>query len=88
MKHSSFRRHALASAVVLALAMAGAAHAQIASSTIKGQISGTTTAQGLAVTAVNLANGTTYRTATLADGTTFTGLGAGAYGSAWLAPVV
>ena len=48
----TFRRHALATAVVLALA--GAAQAQLSTSTIKGQISaGRAAAQaGLAVTAV------------------------------------
>jgi hypothetical protein len=78
MNRHSFRRHALASAVVLALA--GAAQAQIATSTIKGQISGATATQGLVVTAVNQASGTTYRTATLADGAyVFTGLAPGEY---------
>ena len=77
---NTFRRHALATAVVLALA--GAAQAQLSTSTIKGQItSGSTAAQaGLAVTAVNQANGNTYRTATLADGSyVLTGLAPGAY---------
>ena len=77
---NTFRRHALATAVVLALA--GAAQAQLSTSTIKGQItSGSTAAQaGLAVTAVNQANGNTYRTVTLADGSyVLTGLAPGAY---------
>ena len=77
---NTFRRHALATAVVLALA--GAAQAQLSTSTIKGQItSGSSAAQaGLAVTAVNQANGNTYRTATLADGSyVLTGLAPGAY---------
>lgn len=78
MNTRSFRRHALASAVVLALA--GTAQAQLSTATIKGQISGAATAQGLAVTAVNQANGTTYRTATLADGSyVLTGLAPGSY---------
>ena len=80
MNASSFRRHALASAAVLALALAGSAHAQLSTSTIKGQISGAPAVQGLAVTAVNQANGNTYRTSTLADGSyVFTGLAPGAY---------
>jgi len=77
---SPYRRHVLAAAVILALA--GAAHAQLSTSTIKGRItSGTTAAQaGLAVTAVNQANGNTYRTTTLADGSyVLTGLAPGAY---------
>ena len=77
---NTFRRHALATAVVLALA--GTAQAQLSSSTIKGQITaGSAAAQsGLAVTAVNQANGNTYRTATLADGSyVLTGLAPGAY---------
>ena len=77
---NTFRRHALATAVVLALA--GAAQAQLSTSTIKGQISaGRAGAQaGLAVTAVNQANGNTYRTTSLADGSyVLTGLAPGAY---------
>ena len=76
----TFRRHALAAAVCLALA--GAAHAQLSSSTIKGQISSDSkpAQSGLVVTAVNKANGNTYRTATLADGSyVLTGLAPGAY---------
>jgi hypothetical protein len=38
MNASSFRRHALASAAVLALALAGSAHAQLSTSTIQGQV--------------------------------------------------
>ncbi len=78
---STFRRHALASAVVLALA-SGAAHAQLSTSTIKGQVtSGSVSAQaGLLVTAVNQANGNTYRTTTLDDGSyVLTGLAPGSY---------
>ena len=76
----SFHRHALATAVALALA-GPAAHAQLSTSTIKGQVSGAAATQGgVAVTAVNLANGTTYRTTTLADGSyVLTGLAPGSY---------
>lgn len=75
----TFRRHALATAVVLALA--GTAHAQLSTATIKGQISGATAAAGAqTVTAVNQANGNTYRTTALADGSyVLTGLAPGAY---------
>ena len=78
---STFRRHALASAVVIALA-AGTAHAQLSTSTIKGQVSsgGASAQAGLQVTAVNQANGNTYRTTTLTDGSyVLTGLAPGAY---------
>lgn len=77
---SSFRRHALATAVVLALA--GGVQAQLSTATIKGQItSGEAAAQGgLAVVAVNQANGNTYRTTTLADGSyVLPGLAPGSY---------
>ena len=58
---NTFRRYALATAV--ALALAGTAHAQLSTSTIKGQITADTAVQpGLTVTAVNQANGNTYRT--------------------------
>jgi outer membrane receptor protein involved in Fe transport len=74
---SALRRHALATAVFLALA-GGAAQAQLSTSTIKGQIAAAQA--GTAVTAVNLANGNTYRTTTLADGSyVLTGLAPGAY---------
>ena len=79
-RSTTFRRHALAAAVMMALA--GTAQAQLSTSTIKGQISsGTGAAQaGLAVTARNLANGNTYRTATLADGSyVLPGLAPGSY---------
>ncbi len=75
-----FRRHTMAAAVVLALA--GTAHAQLSTSTIKGQISvGAAASQaGLAVSAVNKANGASYRTTTRADGSyVLTGLAPGAY---------
>jgi outer membrane receptor protein involved in Fe transport len=71
------RRHALATAVFLALA-GNAAHAQLSTSTIKGQIAAAQA--GTTVTAVNLANGNTHRTITLADGSyALTGLAPGAY---------
>lgn len=78
---SHFRRHALATAVILALA-GTAAQAQLSTSSIKGRVSsGAAAAQGgLAVTAVNQANGNSYRTTTLADGSyVFTGLAPGSY---------
>ncbi|MGH8029376.1 MAG: TonB-dependent receptor domain-containing protein, partial [Arenimonas sp.] len=72
--------HALATAVVLALA--GSAHAQLSTSTIKGQITsaGAAAQAGLVVTAVNPATGNTYRSTTLADGSyVLTGLAPGSY---------
>ncbi len=77
---STFCRHALATAVVLAFA--GTAHAQLSTSTIKGQITsaGAAAQPGLVVTAVNPATGNTYRTTTLADGSyVLTGLAPGPY---------
>ena len=76
---SSFRRHALAAAAVLVLA--GTAHAQLSTATIKGQITGAAAeAGGVVVTAVNLANGNTYRTTALADGSyVLAGLAPGSY---------
>ncbi len=75
------RRHVITSAVLLALA--GAAHGQISTSTIKGQVTGTTGTSietGLTVTAVNRANGNIYRTTTLANGAyVLTGLAPGDY---------
>lgn len=77
-KPSDFRRHALAAAVVLALA--GTAQAQLSSSTIKGQVTGATVQANLSVVAVNLANGATYRTTTQANGSyVITGLAPGSY---------
>ncbi len=71
-------RHAVAAAVVLALA--GAAQAQLSTSTIKGQVTGTNGQAGTSVVAVNLANGNTYRTTTLAGGEyVITGLQPGSY---------
>ena len=79
-------------AVAIAVAAAGvfsavltfcpAALAQLSTSTIKGRISseGSPAQAGLAVTAVNKANGITYRTTTLADGSyVLTGLAPGEY---------
>ena len=75
----ALRRNALAAAV--ALMLAGAAQAQLSTATIKGQISGAAaTPTGLAVTAVNKANGNTYRTTTRSDGSyVLTGLAPGEY---------
>ena len=78
----SFRRHALASAAVLALALAGTAQAQLSTSTIQGQVAqGTVAAQaGVAVVAVNKDNGSSYRTVTRADGSyVLAGLPPGSY---------
>jgi outer membrane receptor protein involved in Fe transport len=76
-RSNALRRHALASAVFLALA-GSAAQAQLSTSTIKGQIAAAQA--GTTVTAVNLATGNTYRTTTLADGSyVLTGLAPGAY---------
>ena len=63
-----FHHHALAAAVLLALA--GPGWAQLSTATIQGQVSsGAGMAQaGVAVIAVNLANGNTQRTTTRADG--------------------
>lgn len=72
-----FQRHALATAVVLALT-GPAAYAQLATSTIKGQIAATK--GGTPVLAVNTANGNTYRTTTADDGSyVLTGLAPGSY---------
>lgn len=80
-KHfSMFHRTALATAVVLALA--GAAHAQVSTSTIKGQITkGPGAVQaGTSVVAVNQSNGNTYRTTTQLDGNyVLSGLAPGSY---------
>ena len=76
----SFRRHALATAV--ALALAGTAHAQLSTATIKGQISAENApvAAGLAVTATNTATGAVYRGSTRPDGSyVLPGLAPGAY---------
>lgn len=72
-----FRRHALATAVVLAVA-GTTSLAQLSTSTIKGQVA--SAQAGTAVVAVNLANGSTYRTTTLADGSyVLAGLAPGSY---------
>ncbi len=76
----TFRTCAIAAAVVLALG--GTAHAQLSTSTIKGQISSDSrpAVPGLVVTAVNQANGNTYRATTLADGSyVLAGLAPGSY---------
>ncbi len=72
-------RHVIATAVVLALA--GTAHAQLSTATIKGQVTGAAPATGgVVVTAVNQANGNTYRTTALADGSyVLAGLAPGSY---------
>lgn len=71
-----FQRHALSAAVVLSLA--GTAQAQLSTATIKGQINAAQA--GAVVTAVNQANGNTYR-ATLQTngGYVLTGLAPGVY---------
>src|SRR5450631_3089198 len=77
---NTFRTCAIAAAVVLSLG--GTAHAQLSTSTIKGQISSDSrpAAPGLVVTAVNQANGNTYRATTLADGSyVLAGLAPGSY---------
>ena len=82
MNVSAFRRHALASAAVLAIALAGSAHAQLSTSTIQGQVAqGQVPAPaGMAVVAVNKANGNSYRTQTRADGSyVLAGLPPGSY---------
>ncbi len=76
-----FHRHTLAAAVVIALAGPGA-QAQLSSATIQGQVSSASAPAraGLAVTAVNLANGNSTRTSTRADGSyVLAGLTPGAY---------
>ena len=76
-----FHRHALATAVVIALA-GPAAQAQLSSATIQGQVSSAAAPAkaGVVVTAVNQANGNTYRTVTRADGSyVLAGLAPGAY---------
>lgn len=70
------QRHALAAAVLLALG--GAAQAQLSTATIKGQVA--SAAANTVVTAVNTANGATYKASTRADGSyVLTGLAPGAY---------
>ena len=74
------RSHAIAAAI--ALSLAGTAHAQVSTATIKGQItSGTGLAPaGTTVVAVNLQSGFTYRATTKADGSyALTGLPPGEY---------
>lgn len=75
-----WRRQALATAVVLALA--GAASAQVSTATLKGQVKAAANQAhaGLTVVAVNTANGASYRAQTQADGSyTLLGLAPGSY---------
>ena len=75
-----WRRQALAAAVFFALA--GGAQAQTSSATVRGTISaaGATAPAGTDVIAINQANGNTYRTRTLADGSyVLVGLAPGSY---------
>lgn len=75
-----WRRHALAAAVFFALA--GAAQAQTSNATVRGTITaaGATAPAGTDVVAINKANGNTYRTKTLADGSyVLVGLAPGSY---------
>jgi hypothetical protein len=77
---STFQRHALAAAVLLALA--GTAQAQLSTSTIQGQVAqGSAAAQaGVAVVAINRSNGNSYRALTRADGSyVLAGLQPGTY---------
>ncbi len=76
-----FHRHALATAVALLLA-GTAAQAQLSTATVQGQISraGASAQAGLAVVAVNQANGNSYRSVTRADGSyVLAGLAPGSY---------
>jgi outer membrane receptor protein involved in Fe transport len=78
--HRSFHRHAVALAVLIALA--GAVQAQVATSTLQGQVTSNNAAApaGMAVTAVNKDNGNTYRTTTRSDGSyVLPGLAPGSY---------
>jgi len=80
-KSSKFQRHALATAVVLALT-GTAAHAQTSNATVRGTITaaGAMAPADTDVVAVNKANGNTYRTKTLADGSyVLVGLAPGSY---------
>jgi hypothetical protein len=75
-----WRRHALATAVFFALA--GTASAQTSSATVRGTITaaGTSAPAGTPVVAINKANGSTYRTTTLTDGSyVLIGLNPGTY---------
>ena len=77
---NNFTRRAIVTAVFLALT--GTAHAQLSTSTIKGQISSDSkpAKAGLSVTAINKDNGNTYRATTLADGSyVLAGLAPGTY---------
>lgn len=75
-----WRRQALATAVVLALA--GTAAAQVSTAALKGQVKAAAnqSSAGLSVVAVNTATGAAYRTQTQADGSyTLLGLAPGSY---------
>ncbi|RZJ08162.1 MAG: TonB-dependent receptor [Rubrivivax sp.] len=75
-----WRRHALATAVCFVLA--GAASAQTSSATVRGNVTaaGAASPQGTDVVAINKANGNTYRTKTLTDGSyVLAGLNPGTY---------
>ena len=78
-----WRRHALATAAATVLfALAGAASAQTSNATVRGSITaaGSAAPAGTDVVAVNKANGNTYRTKTLADGSyVLVGLNPGTY---------
>jgi len=76
----AFHRHALAAAVVLALA--STAQAQLSTATIVGQVTAAAAPArpGLVVTATNVANGNSTRTSTRADGSyVLAGLAPGVY---------
>ena len=76
-----FQRHALAAAVLLSLAGLDA-QAQLSTATIQGQVTSAAAPAkpGLAVTAVNQANGSAYRTSTRTDGSyVLAGLPPGSY---------
>lgn len=70
-----YARHAIAAAAALVLA---AAQAQVSTATIKGQVTGA--AAAATISAVNQANGTTYRTTVRPDGSyVLAGLAPGSY---------
>jgi outer membrane receptor protein involved in Fe transport len=79
-KRMTWRRHTLAAAVCMALA--GAAQAQSANATVRGTVTtaGSAAAAGTDILAINKANGNSYRTRTLADGSyVLVGLNPGTY---------
>jgi len=77
----TFRRHALAAAVLIStLMLAGQAQAQLSTATLKGQLSSQASPAGVPVVAINQANGNSYRTRTLVDGSyVLSGLAPGVY---------